>query len=287
MLELQAYIQTHLEADLSLHALAQRTQQSAFSLHRAFKQATGTTLAKYVAQARLTRAAHALVFQQSKVLDLALELGYQNHETFSRAFKRLYGCSPKDYRASGNWLQRPQPAVLDKRQQGPYQLSATRPQLMRDIRIAYVRYAGDYTQVPESIWAELTSELANQQVAWGQFLGVAHDDPRRTPAGQCRYDAAVIVPANYQGNNGINTRTFSPGHCAITYHLGPYGTLGQALPQVYAQTAGIDGFAIQDLPLVEIYHTKQMDVAAPLNYTSIVVNLTKIKPVDRSSSHIR
>lgn len=51
-----------------------------------------------VAQARFAMAAAVLEQTDSKVLKLALDLGYSDHGNFTRAFRRWAGCPPRQYR---------------------------------------------------------------------------------------------------------------------------------------------------------------------------------------------
>jgi AraC-like DNA-binding protein len=51
-----------------------------------------------VAQTRFATATAVLEQTDSKILDLALDLGYSDHANFTRAFRRWAGCSPREYR---------------------------------------------------------------------------------------------------------------------------------------------------------------------------------------------
>src|SRR6185312_3090317 len=92
------HIQAHLDQDLSLDALAGHVGLSRYHFHQLFKQATGETPKSYVERLRLEWAAVQLRIRRVGVLEVALECGYQNHETFTRAFRARFGVSPRDYR---------------------------------------------------------------------------------------------------------------------------------------------------------------------------------------------
>ncbi len=53
---------------------------------------------EYVRKRRLARAAYQVANSDLRLLDIALENGFQNHETFTRAFKRMYELTPALYR---------------------------------------------------------------------------------------------------------------------------------------------------------------------------------------------
>ena len=97
---LLVYIQAHLDKDLSLAALSAKASLSPAHFQRTFHALVGETPKNYVARLRLERAAFRLLIHDATLLDMALDCGFHNHETFTRAFRRRYGMPPSRYRAS-------------------------------------------------------------------------------------------------------------------------------------------------------------------------------------------
>jgi AraC family transcriptional regulator len=87
-----------LEDDHSLQALARRASNSKFELHRAFRKLIRETPKQFVQRLRLERAGVALSTGNEPVLEIALSAAFGSHEVFARAFRRLFGCSPTQYR---------------------------------------------------------------------------------------------------------------------------------------------------------------------------------------------
>ncbi|MEN0106168.1 MAG: helix-turn-helix domain-containing protein, partial [Pseudomonas sp.] len=99
-----AYIDSHLDGDLSVKTLSQVASFSAFHFHRQFSAFVGVPVSRYVQLMRLRRAAHGLLADTATtVLDAALDAGFESPEAFSRAFRRAFGMAPSAFRKAPNW----------------------------------------------------------------------------------------------------------------------------------------------------------------------------------------
>ena len=89
--ELQKFILSHLYEKLTLENLASQVDLSEWQCYRSFKEAVGISIADYIRRARLSEAARKLREEKKKVLDVALEAGYDSPDGFQRAFLWSYG----------------------------------------------------------------------------------------------------------------------------------------------------------------------------------------------------
>ena len=62
------------------------------------KKETGTSAQEYILVKTMAVAKELLADPSKSISDVAYALGYQYPQYFSRAFKRIVGCSPKEYR---------------------------------------------------------------------------------------------------------------------------------------------------------------------------------------------
>lgn len=97
--ELQAWIAGHLDADLSVAALAKRANMSERSFTRAFRREVGQTPAEYVHRLRIEHARALLEDGAPSLEAVAQASGFASAEVLRRAFHRRVGVSPGDYRA--------------------------------------------------------------------------------------------------------------------------------------------------------------------------------------------
>ncbi len=92
------HIEGNIGASLQLADLSSRAGISDFHFNRMFKTVAGVTLKQYVLGRKLTSAMEQLACTNKPVIDIALDLGFEYPEVFSRAFKKQFGISPSDYR---------------------------------------------------------------------------------------------------------------------------------------------------------------------------------------------
>jgi AraC family transcriptional regulator len=92
------YIEANLEGDLTIVRLAGIACLSMFHFARAFKAATGQTPHQFVSAKRLARAKGMLLRGDRSLLDISLALGFSGQANFTRAFRRLTGQAPGEYR---------------------------------------------------------------------------------------------------------------------------------------------------------------------------------------------
>lgn len=97
--ELQGWMADHLDADLTVPALAARAHMSERTFARTFRRETGVTPAAYVEELRVERARMALESSSAPIDRIAGACGFGTVETLRRAFHRRLGVGPAAYRA--------------------------------------------------------------------------------------------------------------------------------------------------------------------------------------------
>jgi two-component system, response regulator YesN len=86
--------------DLSLASIADRLHISESYLSRVFKEQTGENLSGHIERKRLAEAVRLLHDSDLTVSEIAGRTGYTSDAAFRRAFKRVHGVSPNDFRNS-------------------------------------------------------------------------------------------------------------------------------------------------------------------------------------------
>lgn len=84
----------------TLDRLGEAAALSRSTLHERFVHFIGQSPMQYLAKWRMQLATNRLRETDAKVIEVALEVGYENEAAFSRAFKRTVGLSPGAWRRS-------------------------------------------------------------------------------------------------------------------------------------------------------------------------------------------
>ena len=97
-------VKAHLEknyASTSLEETAAFIHMNPNYLSRLFKQKTGENFSEYLIRLKMKKALSLMSNLELKTYHISEMVGYTNPNNFTRAFKKQFGKSPKDYRSGG------------------------------------------------------------------------------------------------------------------------------------------------------------------------------------------
>lgn len=92
-----AYIEKHLKEPLSVELLAAEAGFSPYHFSRLFAVYTGMPVMEYIRRRRLGYAV-AEICEGKRILEVAMDWGFESHGGFAKAFRKVYGFSPDEYR---------------------------------------------------------------------------------------------------------------------------------------------------------------------------------------------
>ncbi|GGY78732.1 AraC family transcriptional regulator [Marinobacter zhanjiangensis] len=95
------FIHSHLDQPLTVASLATLGGWSRWQFQRVFAAHTGSSVAHYIRELRLSQAAELLLCTRDRQLEIALSCGFESDISFSRSFRQYFGCSPGQYRKRG------------------------------------------------------------------------------------------------------------------------------------------------------------------------------------------
>lgn len=253
-----AHIDEHLDDDLTVERLSGVAAFSKFHFHRQFTELFGIGVHRYVQLVRLRRASYQLAFRDGgriRILDLALDSGYESHEAFARAFKKVVGQTPSEFREQPDW---------EAWQAADQQLSEVRSQHMKpdhrsdrvqivtfpETRVAVLEHRGDPRRLGASIRKFIEWRRAHQlPPRVSATFNIFYDDPTTTPPAEFRLDLCAAITRPLDDTAGIVEKTIPGGRCAVLRHVGSDDTLGESLRYLYAEWLPASGEEPRDFPL--------------------------------------
>ncbi len=244
------YIRRHLDDDLDLDRLAAVAAFSSFHFHRIFRGMVGETLKEHIRRLRLERAARDLKQTREPIVQIALQAGFETHESFTRAFSDMFETSPSAYRAA----HKPAPEPLSGYHAPHYDIPPVEVKDLAAMRLVFLRHVGPYTAVGGTwgrlmAWAGMRGLLGPGMM----MIGIVHDDPDVTPADKLRYDAAVTVNRPVQPEGEFGVMELAGGRYAVVMHKGPYEELPKVYQRIYGGWQPKSGHRLRDVPTFEQY----------------------------------
>jgi AraC family transcriptional regulator len=245
------YIDKHLGDALTVEILSQVANFSRFHFHRQFSDYAGISVLRYVQLMRLKRSSYRLAFNKlEKITDIALDAGFENPESFSRAFKNTFGQTPSEFRRQPAW----QP--WNERYQFPNIERHTNMEVniidVEETRVAVLEHRGAPALINDSVgvfidWRK-TSGLS--PIKSSKSFGIAYDNPDTTEPEQFRFDlcgsVAEPVPDNPQG---VTNKIIPGGRCAVIRHHGSHDRIGTCAYYLYKDWLPESGEELRDFPL--------------------------------------
>lgn len=92
-----SYVEGHLE-NLNIREMSASFGFSESYLRELFLKNVNMPLIRYYKKRKIMASAFELLHSDRKIVDIAFEYGFSNHESFTRAFQRIFGMSPDRFR---------------------------------------------------------------------------------------------------------------------------------------------------------------------------------------------
>jgi transcriptional regulator GlxA family with amidase domain len=97
--DLATWMLAHLDQDLSVEVLAERTRMCPRHFSRQFKRAFRSTPAAFIEDLRLDEARRRLALSGVNIESVASSVGFHSGDAFRRAFERRFNLTPSSYRS--------------------------------------------------------------------------------------------------------------------------------------------------------------------------------------------
>ena len=92
------YIENRVEDKIDYVELERATGFSIAHIRDIFVTKTGMTLSRYILIRKISNAAYEILYNTQSIMDISMKYGFTNYDTFTRAFKRITGLTPSEFK---------------------------------------------------------------------------------------------------------------------------------------------------------------------------------------------
>lgn len=265
---------------LKLDELSAVAGMSKYHFHRIFAAQAGINLNQFIQRLKLKKAAYQLAFMpELKIIDIALDAGFENHESFSRAFKRTYQQTPKQFRQQPDWLMWSEqhqfkPGPINNIEE-PTTMNVTICEFPTTA-IAALEHHGNPNQLNDTVarFINWRKSSGASPIATSQTFGLAYNDPSTVSAADFRFDVCGSITEPIADNDsGVINKTIPGGRCAKITHRGSHDLMDEKIRYLYNQWLPSQEETLRDFPCFFHYRNLFPQVAEHELITDIYLPL--------------
>lgn len=296
------FVETHLDADLSLECLSKKAHYSPYHFHRVFSIVVGEKLSAFVNRKRIERIASILLVDQNIPLkNLAYKYGFNSDNSFSRAFKKYYGISPTKFKSEGKKLlskngiepfaAKKYICSIDNSKQWIEMNAQITIKELPAIKLASISHIGEFDEMGNMYQRLMEWGRQKKVLATSDFKAITiyHDNPNVTQASKLRFSACVTINQSIKADGEIRQLTLQKG----IYVLGHFEVKAEEISKAWKSMSIWvieNGYEFRDGDYFEMYHNDHrthpaqkfiVDICIPLERTDNI-KLEEKKKVDLS-----
>lgn len=240
---MQDFIHKNIDSNITMADLSKEARYSPWYSYRLFVTLLGKTPAVYIRRLRLSKSALKLRDERKKIIDIALESGFDSVDGYQRAFFREFGCNPYEYASC------PIPIYLFK----PYGVKYAKPRKdvnMKEVKNVFIqeiekperkvivkrgKKAKHYFEYCEEVGCDVWGLLMSIKSISGEPVCLWLPKQYIKP-GTSEYVQGVEVPIDYSGEIPDGFEVIELPKCKyLMFHGEPFeeSEFGEAIQQLW------------------------------------------------------
>ena len=202
---MQDYISEHIAEDITPADLAKASNFSPWYARKLFVKHLGMAPAVYIRRLKLSKSALRLRDEKISVLDIAMDMGFGSVDGYQRAFRREFGCNPKEYALSPVPIWLFTPSLIQNEERKVSDMSDTRTVFIqivekpaRKVIIKRGIKANEYWSYCEEVGCDVWGLLTSIKSIGGEPVCLWLPEHLRKPVTN-EYVQGVEVEQDYKG----------------------------------------------------------------------------------------
>lgn len=272
------YIEEHLNDSIGLSEVSKATGYSYYHMTRLFSSVLGESVGRYINRRRLYNASEKLIYTNERIINIALECGFETPEAFSRAFKLMFNCSPTNYRKAG--LNQVTSAKRKIQPADVYHIAHNISHIPEICLIKEIKLIG----------TRGTTTLSDNKIPqlWDQFLSIYNkfftmkqagyeicetQHTTYTKDGDVSFSVFIGVPAEQFDNipEEFIKKRLSGGKYAVFTHRGTFANMLQSYQYIYGTWLASTKEELDDREDFQIYEREVISFDDPENVVKIFI----------------
>lgn len=264
------YVRQNLDGDLSLDALSRVGCFSKFHFHRIFKSITEETVGDMVVRLRLQRAANLLrTVPTLSITAAAFEVGFSSVPVFSRAFKKQFGVSARQWdrkislenSKNGQFRDEFPRYTLEDLESFGFEVKV---RSLPKQRLAYIRVHDSYSSFDriKDAYYRLIEWYRHKEGSLDDIslYGMSQDNPDVTPLKLCRFDWCLKVPTGWKGDAEVDVTDFPACRVAAIRCIGGLDHANKVIQYLFRYWLPRSRYQPANLPGMEIYRRQPLEL---------------------------
>lgn len=258
-----SFIEKNYAQEISTKELEEVSNYSYRNIQRIFRYTCGETIGAYQKRLRVENAYKMILYTNNNISSIALEVGFANLSSFSKAFKQHFSLAPKQAKQQKTPLLAksdifPTAAVAEQLKPETVYIQPFKVYY----KSAFISY--EHEEI-ERIWDRfMENEFPSNET---EFYGIVADEPLIRESLNCRYDTCSSMPTT---TTRLPTKTIAGGRYAQFTHYGDYENIEETYTRIYSGWILTTKLEFGNTPVIEKY------IRHPGNTTAIQEQVTYI-----------
>ena len=238
MFQAVEFIEAHLKGEIAVADIADAVFFSLYHFCRTFNKFVHHSPYDYLMRRRLSESAQELAQTDKKIIEIAFDYQFNSPEAYSRAFKRMFGTQPSQWKKHGaidprSLMSRLSFAHIKHRNEGDYLKPVLEEKDAFQVAGLMTLVNDDQTVIPR-LWEMLAQELQGieEAVKPKRFYGITCY-PKDWAGRGFFYLAAVEIKTLDVADSPLVVKTIPALKCARFIHKGPREDLRLTRDYIY------------------------------------------------------
>ncbi|WP_316803332.1 AraC family transcriptional regulator [Pedobacter nototheniae] len=239
------FIENNYDQYISIKELEEVSNYSYRNIQRIFKYTCGETIGAYQQRLKVENGYKLIIYTKSTLTAIALQVGFANLASFSKAFKLHFKISPKMARLNKPSL------FLESRLIPVISEEEIKPEIiyLKPLKIYYESTQTSYINADiELLWDHFMKHKFPDHDT--EYFGVIADEPLIKTQLSYRYDACASAASK---SIKLPSKSIFGGRYAQFIHQGRYETIENTYTKIYAGWILNSGLEFAHTPIIEKY----------------------------------